>query len=193
VAASDIQGLIYDPHGLDVEALRQAKQVAGTICAYEKTATRLAKEQIFALPCEIFIPAARPDTLHKERAIELKARLVVEGANIPATPGAEKILFERGILVVPDFIANAGGIICCSVEFHGGDEQKAFAVIKDRIRKNTAELLERLVDGKLTPREAAMGLAEARVRAAMNQGESAIPHGEAKKPAGEPERKWAWG
>ncbi|MGH7774282.1 MAG: hypothetical protein ACREQA_18815, partial [Candidatus Binatia bacterium] len=94
--------------------------------------------------------------------------------NIPATPEAERILFERGILVIPDFIANAGGIICCSVEYQGGTEEIAFVAIREKIRKNTERLLERLVHDKLLPREAAMHLALNHLREAMSPSESAF-------------------
>lgn len=174
VAASDIQGLVYDPEGIDLARLVQAKREGGTVLAYNGRVKKLAREEIFSLPCDIFIPAARPDTLHRENAIHLDARLVLQGANIPATPEAEKILHERGILVIPDFIANAGGVICCTVEYQGGSEKTAFAVIREKIRKNTEGLLRRLVRDKLPPREAAMRLALDRLREAMGYRDSAF-------------------
>lgn len=174
VAVSDIRGLIYDPDGIDLAALVRAKKQAGTILACDRGGRRLAKEEIFSLPCDIFIPAARPDTLHKENAPQLQTRLVLQGANIPATPEAEKILFERGILVIPDFIVNAGGIICCSVEYQGGTEERAFVAIREKIRKNTERLLERLAHAKLLPREAAMHLAMERLHEAMSHSASAF-------------------
>ena len=173
VAASDIQGLIYDPDGLDLAALVRAKREGGTILAYEG-GRKLAKEQIFSLPCEIFIPAARPETLHKENALKIQTRLVPQGANIPATAEAEKILHDRGILVIPDFIANAGGLICCSVEYHGGKEETAFMVIKEKMRSTTERLLRGLCGGKVLPREAAVRLARDRVGEAMGDRDCAF-------------------
>lgn len=169
VAASDIYGLVYDPVGIDVPSLVRAKRDKGTVLGYQgdrPTFARLPKEEIFSVPCDIFIPAARPDTLHEDNAARLTARLVLEGANIPATPGAERLLFERGILVVPDFIANAGGIICCSVEYRGGSEEAAFLEIKEKIRKNTTELLTCLRTEKRPPREIALRMALERIRKA---------------------------
>ena len=173
VAASDIQGLIYDPDGLDLAALVRAKREGGTILAYEG-GRKLAKEQIFSLPCDIFIPAARPETLHKENALKIQTRLVPQGANIPATAEAEKILHDRGILVIPDFIANAGGLICCSVEYHGGKEETAFMVIKEKMRSTTEMLLRGLCGGKVLPREAAVRLARDRVGEAMGDRDCAF-------------------
>lgn len=79
-----------------------------------------------------------------------------------------------GILVIPDFIANAGGVICCTVEYHGGSEETAFSVIKEKNRKNTEGLLKRLVRDRLPPREAAMRLALDRLRDATSYRDSAF-------------------
>ena len=173
IAASDIQGLIYDPDGLDLTALARAKREGGTVLAYEG-GRKLPKEQIFSIPCDIFIPAARPETLHKENALKLQTRLVPQGANIPATAEAEKILHDRGILVIPDFIANAGGLICCSVEYHGGKEETAFMVIKEKMRSTTEMLLRGMCGGKVLPREAAVRLARDRVGEAMGDRDCAF-------------------
>ena len=174
VAASDIQGLVYSPDGIDIAALVRARNEGGTVVGYQWGGKKLSKEEIFSLPSDIFVPAARPDTLHKDTAAQLKTRLVLQGANVPATPEAERILHERGILVIPDFIANAGGVICCTVEYQGGNEDTAFRVIREKIRKNTEGLLRRLVRDKLLPREAAMRLALDRLREAMSYRDSAF-------------------
>lgn len=174
VAASDIQGLVYDPDGIDIVGLVRAKSEEGTILAYKGSGKKLGKEEIYSLPSDIFVPAARPDTLHKANASQLETRLVLQGANAPATPEAERILYERGILVIPDFIANAGGVICCTVEIQGGNEETAFKVIKEKIRKNTDGLLRRLVRDRLMPRETAMRLALDRLREAMSYRDSAF-------------------
>jgi glutamate dehydrogenase/leucine dehydrogenase len=91
----------------------------------------------------------------------------LQGANIPATPEAEAMLHERGALSVPDFIANAGGVICAAVEYHGGTEAQAFAVIGDKIRANTRAVLERARAERLLPRAAAIDLARKRVTEAQ--------------------------
>ncbi len=174
VAASDNQGLVYNPDGIDIAALVLARNEGGTVLGYKWGGKKLSKEEIFSLPSDIFVPAARPDTLHKDTAAQLKTHLVLQGANVPATPEAERILHERGILVIPDFIANAGGVICCTVEYQGGNEDTAFKVIREKIRKNTEGLLRRLVRDKLPPREAAMRLALDRLREAMSYRDSAF-------------------
>jgi len=82
--------------------------------------------------------------------------LILQGANIPATAEAETILHQRGVLSVPDFIANAGGVICAAVEYHGGTEASAFALIAEKIRHNSQIVLTRSRDLRIEPRQAAI-------------------------------------
>ena len=92
---------------------------------------------------------------------------MAEGANIPATAEAETALHERGILVLPDFIANAGGVISAAVEYHGGSEAAAFAAIAEKIGRNVKLVLEEAARTHALPRAAATALAERRLREAM--------------------------
>jgi glutamate dehydrogenase (NAD(P)+) len=98
---------------------------------------------------------------------QLQTRLVVQGANIPFTPGAEQTLHERGVLVVPDFIANAGGVICAAMEWRGATETAALEAIQEKVRRNTRMVLEDAKARNIPPRQAAVEMAEARVRRAM--------------------------
>jgi glutamate dehydrogenase/leucine dehydrogenase len=96
----------------------------------------------------------------------LKAKLVLQGANIPATPAAEQWMHEHGVLSLPDFIANAGGVMCASVEYHGGTRGQAMSFIEDRIRSNTLQVLEAARARKAPPRQAALDMARMRVEQA---------------------------
>lgn len=166
VAASDSRGTVCNPDGLHVESLLAHKRTASL--GDFPGGQSFDREAILTVDCDIWIPAARPDVLDETRARDLRAKLVLQGANIPATPAAEKVLHERGILNVVDFIANAGGVICASVEYHGGTEQQALATIEERIRWNVTELIARVRSERILPREAALALATARVREAMS-------------------------
>ena len=132
--------------------------------------TRLARSsrsmRLSMHACDIWIPAARPDVLHAGNAARLQAKLVAQGANIPATAEAEAALHARGVLVLPDFIANAGGVICAAVEYHGGTEAAAFAAIAEKIGHNMSQVLEQASRTHSMPRTAAVELAEQRVRQA---------------------------
>jgi len=166
VAASDSHGTVMDPGGLDVPALIAAKQ-DGRSLADTGIGQKGDRDAIVGVDCDIWIPAARPDVIHDGNVDQLKAKLVMEGANIPITATAEARLHERGVLCVPDFIANAGGVICASVEYHGGTEAQAFAVIEEKLKGNTRAVLEKAKSTGALPRQAAADLAEARVRDAM--------------------------
>jgi glutamate dehydrogenase (NAD(P)+) len=122
---------------------------------------------VIDVPCEIWIPAARPDVIHAGNVARLQTRLVAEGANIPCTAEAEQALAARGVLVLPDFIANAGGVICAAVKYRGGTEAAAQALIDEKIRANIQSMLEEVRRTGALPRTAALSLATERVRRAM--------------------------
>ena len=106
--------------------------------------------------------------INSENAGSLKCKLILQGANIPATPEAEQILHERSIISVPDFVANAGGVICGSVEYRGGTKSTAFAEIEEKIKENTHDVLRYARIHGMPPREAALTLAKERVTEAMS-------------------------
>jgi glutamate dehydrogenase (NAD(P)+) len=166
VGAADSRGAIHNPAGLDVQTLMRLKDEGGGVGDYSD-GERLDRDAVVGLPCDIWIPAARPDVVDETNVNLLQARLVVQGANIPFTAGAEQILHERGVLVVPDFIANAGGVICAALELRGATESAALEAIQEKVRRNTQLVLEDASDRRITPRQAAVEMAEARVRKAM--------------------------
>jgi glutamate dehydrogenase (NAD(P)+) len=166
VAAADSRGATRDPEGLDVEALTEHKRSGKHLGDYG-AGRPLERDDLIDVECDIWVPAARPDVIHQDNARRLEARMVVSGANIPATAEAERILHERGVLNVPDFIANAGGVICAAVEYHGGSESQVFSTIEEKIRRNTQLVLERSGQRGVLPRQAAVELATERVRRAM--------------------------
>jgi len=166
VAVSDSKGAIYNQNGLSYERLLKVKSETGAVKNYGEGQI-LAPEQIFELPMDIIIPGARPDVISERNAHNIKCKLIVEAANIPATREAEKILHERGILVVPDFIANTGGVITAAVEYRGGTEKEAFEYIRDKVRRNTKLVLEKANEEGVMPRVAAEKIAKERVLNAM--------------------------
>jgi glutamate dehydrogenase (NAD(P)+) len=166
VGAADSQGTIHNPQGLDVEALAQLKAAGQSVGDYPD-GERLACDAVVGIDCDIWIPAARPDVIHADNVGELRAKLVIEGANIPITCEAERMLHERGVLCVPDFIANAGGVICAAMEYQGATETAALQTIQDKLRRNTRMVLEDARKRAILPRQAAEDMAQARVRKAM--------------------------
>jgi glutamate dehydrogenase (NAD(P)+) len=166
VAASDSHGTLIVEEGIDVDRLAEVKAAAGTVGDYP-AGRKLDRDAVIDVECDIWIPAARPDVIREDNVGRLRTKLVLQGANIPFTAGAERVLHERGVVVVPDFVANAGGVICGAMEFRGATERAAFDAIADRIRANTDAVLAASRRDGIPPREAAVALAASRVRAAM--------------------------
>jgi glutamate dehydrogenase (NAD(P)+) len=166
VAASDSRGTICDPKGIDVARLIAFKDSGKSVMDFP-AGEKLAADAVIDIDCEIWIPAARPDVIRKDNVARLKTKLVPQGANIPFTAEAERLLHKAGALVIPDFIANAGGVICASVEYHGGTQSQALQTIEEKIRANTEEVLANAKKSGTLPRQAAIALAEARIKKAM--------------------------
>lgn len=166
VAVADSGGAIYDPAGFDVAQLIAYKQQGNSVHAYPD-GEPLALDALIDVACDIWIPAARPDVLNGENVGRLETRMVLPGANIPATPEAEEWLHQNGVLYIPDFIANAGGVICASVEYHGGTEQQALAAIEASIRRNVEAVLRRALSEDIPTVLAAQQIARRRVEEAM--------------------------
>ncbi len=166
VGASDSSGGVLNPHGLDVLALMQHKSKGLSISSFPD-GTACTQDDIVDIECDIWIPAARPDVINEENATRLKTKLVLQGANIPFTHQAEVQLHQRGVCILPDFIANAGGVICAAMEYQGASESIAMQVIEEKIKRNTEELLSISHRDNITTREAATKLATKRVNKAM--------------------------
>jgi glutamate dehydrogenase (NAD(P)+) len=167
IAAADTGGTVFAPEGLDLQALIALKARGASVTEYDR-GRKLAPDAVIDVECEIWIPAARPDVIDESNVARVKTKLMPQGANIPVTAGAERILHERGVLVIPDFIANAGGVICAAVEYAGGSEHAAMETIEEQIGRNTEEVLREAERQDIPPRQAAREMAEHRVRAAMS-------------------------
>jgi len=109
VAVSDVQGGIHRGDGLDVARLIETAKAEGTVVGAEGV-DRISNEELLELDVDILVPAALGGVINAGNAGEVRARMIVEGANEPTTPAADDILDERGVIVVPDILANAGGV-----------------------------------------------------------------------------------
>lgn len=165
VAAADSSGAVYNAAGLDVNLLIEHKNSGKTVADFPG-GKKLESNDVIGIECDILVPAARPDVIHAHNLDSLNTKLIVPGANIAVTHDAEEILHKKGILVIPDFIANAGGVICAATEYEGGTEAQALENIKEKIHKNTVQVLESSGKNNITPRQAAFNLSRERVKAA---------------------------
>jgi glutamate dehydrogenase/leucine dehydrogenase len=167
VGVSDLGGAVVDPDGLDLDRLLAFKDSGRSVSEFPGVAT-IPRDDLIRLDCDVLVPAARPDVLTAGNAEAVRARLVLQGANLPATRDAEQLLHKRGVLCIPDFVANAGGVICAAVEYRRGTRAQAFALIEERIRANTLEVLARARERDLPPRDAAEELAWDRLEEARS-------------------------
>jgi len=119
VGVSDIKGGIHNPAGLDIRQLETHIAETGTVVGFPGTEA-VTNEELVTLPCDILVPAAVGGQIHPGNADKIKASLVAEGANGPTTPEADAILRDRGITVIPDILANAGGVVVSYFEWVQG-------------------------------------------------------------------------
>lgn len=168
VAVSDSKGCIYNPDGLNFEKLSRVKRETRSVINY-RPGNVLKNQDLFGLNVDVLIPAALSDSITMENVARVKARIVVEGANIPATAEAEEFLYKRGVLVVPDFVANAGGVISSYAEYKGYKAEKMFELVEEKIKKSTRIVLKRAREKRIAVREATNEIAKEKVMKAMKR------------------------
>jgi glutamate dehydrogenase (NAD(P)+) len=140
IAVSDMSGGIHDERGLDVEALRRFVETNASLEGWRE-GERITNEELLELPCDILVLAAREDQIHADNATRVQARMIAEGANGPTSLEADAVLAERGILVLPDVLTNAGGVTVSYFEW----VQDLGRLFWDR-REIRAKLAEQLND-----------------------------------------------
>jgi len=161
VAVSDSKGCIYNKFGIDYEKLEAVKKRTGSVVNY--TGQVLPGSAIVGVDADILIPAAKPDVINESNKASVKAKIIVEGANIPMMPSIGEEFHKKGILVIPDIIANAGGVISSYVEWKGGKAKDVFPMVERKIVKNVKEILRQAEKQHISPRTAALEIARKRV------------------------------
>jgi len=173
IAISDSKGAVYNSKGLDVENLLNHKKETSLVAGF-KDADTITNAELLALPCDILVPAAMENQITAANATQVKARIVVEGANGPTTPEASKILCDNGVFVIPDILANAGGVIVSYFEWVQNIESFFWEEeeINDRLRRVMTNAFREVLgiseDEKTDMRTAAYMLAVKRVVSAMS-------------------------
>ncbi len=168
VAVSDSKGAVYNKDGIAYEKLEKTKRDKDTVTAY-RPGKVLTGNRLFELPVDMLVTAALPDIITEKNWRNVKARVIVEGSNIPMMPEIEEKLHRKGVLVVPDFVANAGGVISSYSEYMGRTMENMFETVREKITRNTLLVLERSEKKGTLPRKAAMDIAVERVRKAMEK------------------------
>ena len=164
VAISDSKGTIYDKAGLKYEDMMKTKATKGTVTAHK--GEKKDAKALFELDVDMLVPGARPDVITMDNVNKVKAKYISQGANLPIKYDVEKILMKKGVVILPDFVANAGGVISSWCETMGWNEKQMFEVVTDKITRNTKIMMERAQEDNDT-RAAAMKIAKERIMDAM--------------------------
>jgi glutamate dehydrogenase (NAD(P)+) len=144
VAVSDSGGGIYNPSGLDIPAVIRYKQETGSVRGYRQ-AESVSNEELLTLPCDVLIPAALERQLTAGNADAVKARLIAEAANGPTTPEADRIFHERGVFLIPDILANAGGVTVSYFEWV--QALQAFPWTEAEVNSRLRSIMDRAFNG----------------------------------------------
>lgn len=164
VSVSDSQGVLHNQEGIDFEKLVKVKKEKGSV-VYYKPGHKEVNKSIIENEADILITAAVPDLISISDAPKVRAKIIVEGSNIPITIEVEELLHKKGILVIPDIIANAGGVISSYVEYRGGNEKEMFKLVEKKIVKNTQLVLgEAQKKNDCLPRICTLEIAKERLR-----------------------------
>ena len=116
IAVSDVGGCAYDPDGLDIEGLKLHAEAGHSVTTYPGVQVR-SRDELFQIPCDILVPAALERAITKDNAHLIQCKILCEGANGPTTPEADEILLSKDIFIVPDILANSGGVIVSYFEW----------------------------------------------------------------------------
>ena len=169
VAISDVSGLVCNKDGLNIPRLMidmKGKSILSDLDGYDI----LDKNQIFEFNSDIFIPAAMGNVIIDKTVTKLLnhgVKIVIEAANLPTSSTADEYLNKNGVWLIPDFLANAGGVIGSFVEYQGRTEKEAFELIKYKISKNIKNILTQAIMNEENPRMLALEMSKQRVYRAM--------------------------
>jgi len=176
IATSDSRAAVYNPAGLDVEALIEHKDRTGSVQGF-RGAKPIDLSEVLVAPCDFLVPAALEDSITAEVASKIQARLIAEAANGPTTQAAMEILFQRGVTVVPDVLANAGGVTVSYFEWvqnrqeYYWTREEVLKRMNMRMAKAYCQIAARAKDEKTSLRQAAYQCAIERVvHAALERG-----------------------
>jgi len=174
IGVSDSKGGVFNAKGLDPVALYHHKQEAGTVSDFSRNGTEpISNGDLLQLECDVLVPAALEEAINKDNASNIKAKIIAEAANGPTTPEADEILSKNGVFIIPDILANAGGVIVSYFEWvqnlngYFWSEEKVNLRLKDRMQKAFREVLTIAQKEEIDNRTAAYICAVGKVAQAM--------------------------
>jgi glutamate dehydrogenase/leucine dehydrogenase len=172
IAANDSRGSIYNKNGLDIPMLTAHKQRTGQVRGFPD-AEEIRPQELLALECDILVPAALENAIDSDNAPEVRAKILAEAANGPVTPGADRILEEKGVFLIPDILCNAGGVTVSYFEWVQNEQhlfwaaQDVYNRLEHVMHAAFAEVLKNKLERKVSMRTAANMLGIGRVAEAV--------------------------
>lgn len=161
VAISTSEGAIYTEEGLDIgELIKLSNQVGSSVVKVYRGADQIEKDELLELEVDFLCPCASPHSISSDNASRVAAKIVSPGANAPTTAEGEQILFHRGILSIPDFVANCGGALGVTMEVAGLREDFIRHSIDQRFGQKVTEVIEAAEKKGVIPRDYAQRIAE---------------------------------
>ncbi len=169
VAVSDSKGNIWLQDGLDYETAVKTKREKKSVIHY-KGAHKLSADDFWSLPVDIFVTAALTDAINEKNKDLIRAKIIVEGSNIPMRENIEDELWRRGIKIVPDFVANSGGVISSYAEYAGMSAEQMFKLVEEKVIAATNAVLAEAKKSQRNPRFVALAMAKEKVLRAAGKG-----------------------
>ncbi|MBI2033671.1 MAG: Glu/Leu/Phe/Val dehydrogenase [Candidatus Liptonbacteria bacterium] len=168
VALADSKNAIFDKNGLDGEFIQKLISEKKRLSEYPQ-ANQIETHDFWGLEVDILIPSSVTDIINQSNKDKISAKIIVEAANIPMREEIEQELHAKGILIVPDFVANAGGVISSYAEYRGMTAEEMFKLVESKIRKATETVIKKALKTKENPRKIALELAQAKVEFKMKK------------------------
>lgn len=166
VVLADRHTTLLSEKGFDADRIAALIKHRNHLSEYNN-AEHLAPEMFWKIPTDILIPASVTDVIHEGNYKAIQTKIIVEAGNIPMREPIEELLHKRGILIVPDFLANAGGVISSYSEYRGYNPKQMFDLVKRKISEATEKVLEQSLKTKANPRAVALAIAKERVMKKM--------------------------
>lgn len=168
IAIADISGAVFAKNGFDNKIMEELISKMKFITEYP-TGEKINSDDFWKIPADILIPASVTDVINKENKNDINAKIIVEAGNIPMRENIEEELFKKGILIVPDFVANAGGVISSYAEYRGYQPKKMFELVAQKLNKTAKTILKESIAEKKNPREVALKAARDKILKKTNK------------------------
>jgi glutamate dehydrogenase (NAD(P)+) len=176
VAIADQSAALYDKNGLNSKELEALIDESKSLSEYSDKSAIVSEDNFWSLPVDILIPASTTDVINDSNKNSIQAKIIVEGGNIPMSEEIEGELFKKGILIVPDFVANAGGVVASYAEYRGYTPEKAFELLEEKAKATTKLVLQRSMNEGKNPREVGVEIAKERINNKQKELNLAVRH-----------------